>query len=85
MTIDLHGTVRLSRSLITLASAATVAVLAAGCLPSPADDRVPDRSATVTRPAAPEGTLPDPLRTALQGALDRTMTEYGVPGAAVGV
>jgi D-alanyl-D-alanine carboxypeptidase len=85
MTIDLHGTARLSRSLITVVFVATVAVLAAACSTSPADERVPARSATVTRPAAPEGTLPAPLRTALQGALDRTVTEYGVPGAAVGV
>lgn len=60
MTIDLHGTARLSRSLITVVFVATVAVLAAACSTSPADERVPARSATVTRPAAPEGTLPAP-------------------------
>ncbi len=44
---------------------------------------VPARA--VARPAAPTGELPTALRTRLQSALDQTMTQYGVPGAAVGV
>ncbi|UOQ59288.1 beta-lactamase family protein [Leucobacter rhizosphaerae] len=42
-------------------------------------------TATVTRPAAPEGELPEDLQGELQAALDEVMAEYGVPGAAAGV
>ncbi|MGZ0712276.1 serine hydrolase domain-containing protein (plasmid) [Coraliomargarita sp. W4R53] len=40
---------------------------------------------TVTRPAAPEGELPDGLQAHLQTVLEDKMAEYSVPGAAVGV
>ena len=39
----------------------------------------------VERPAAPEGELPAELQSQLQAALEQTMAEYGVPGAAAGV
>lgn len=38
-----------------------------------------------TRPSAPTGELPAALQTRLQSALDQTMQQYDVPGAAVGV
>lgn len=41
--------------------------------------------ATIQRPEAPEGELPTELQDQLQAALDKTMEEYGVPGAAAGV
>lgn len=42
-------------------------------------------SVSTTRSPAPAGALPAELRQQLQQALDATMTEYDVPGAAVGV
>jgi D-alanyl-D-alanine carboxypeptidase len=62
-----------------------IATLVGACTASPGEDPTSPPAPTVTRPAAPEGELPEELRTKLQSALDQTMTEYGVPGAAVGV
>ncbi|WP_053352962.1 serine hydrolase domain-containing protein [Leucobacter musarum] len=42
-------------------------------------------SAAVERPAAPEGELPTSLQQQLEAALEATMQQYGVPGAAAGV
>lgn len=72
---------------------AGVALLAAGgllltgCAAGSSGDTA---SATATpiaveRPAAPEGELPAELQSQLQAALEQTMAEYGVPGAAAGV
>ena len=69
---------------------ALVAALVSSCTTAPAGDPTATEPTTVpppavTRPPAPEGALPAALQTKLQAALDRTMKEYGVPGAAVGV
>ena len=42
-------------------------------------------TAAVSRPAAPEGQLPEALQAELQAALGSVMAEYDVPGAAAGV
>ena len=49
------------------------------------DTSEPEAGASIERPAAPEGDLPGELQAQLQSALEATMAEYGVPGAAVGV
>ncbi|MGN5239816.1 MULTISPECIES: serine hydrolase [unclassified Rhodococcus (in: high G+C Gram-positive bacteria)] len=85
MTIDLHYPPRISRPLMNFVSAMTIVVLSVACSTSPPAAHTDAPPASVTRPVAPEDSLADPLRTALQDALDRTVTEYGVPGAAVGV
>ncbi|MCS3844447.1 serine hydrolase [Microbacterium sp. AK031] len=67
-----------------VAAVAACLVAVAGCAPSPttAPGEAPPE---VLRPAAPEGELPEPLQSQLQAALDETMSEYEVPGAAAGV
>jgi D-alanyl-D-alanine carboxypeptidase len=77
-------------SLFSAAAASTALVLLlAGCAsPSPGEAGATASGTpapAATRPAAPEGELPAELRSALQGAVDQTMAEYAVPGAAVGV
>lgn len=71
------------------AALAVAALALSGCAPAPqaASDGAPqtEEGTTVTRPAAPEGKLPTELQTQLQEALEQTMAEYDVPGAAAGV
>jgi D-alanyl-D-alanine carboxypeptidase len=70
----------------TIALALLLAALAGACSTSATSGDFAETPApTVTRPPAPEGDLPEPLQVKLEAALDQTMTEYGVPGAAVGV
>lgn len=76
---------RASRPVAGLVVTLLVAALAGACSTSPISDPPTAPAPTVTRPAAPEGELPEALQTRLQTALDQTMGEYGVPGAAVGV
>jgi D-alanyl-D-alanine carboxypeptidase len=71
-----------------LSALISVAVLV-GCGSTPTQSPVPPSSprptATVTRPPAPSGELPPATRAKLESAVSATMTEYDVPGAAVGV
>lgn len=60
------------------------APLAVGA-PAPAQSPPPAPPPAVTRPAAPAGELPSTLQARLRQAMDATMAEYDVPGAAVGV
>ena len=75
------------RAAAGLASAALAAMILASCAANPAAGPATAAPAppAISRPAAPEGELPAELVSALQQTLDDTMTEYGVPGAAVGV
>ncbi|WP_223622216.1 serine hydrolase [Microbacterium sp. EST19A] len=70
-----------------LAALGVIVVALAGCTASPTPEAsTPAPAAPESlRPAAPEGELPDELQTELQQIVDQTMTEYVVPGAAVGV
>ncbi|MDP3952086.1 serine hydrolase [Microbacterium sp.] len=81
---------RVSRVVAGIASIGALALLAgfaAGCAATPTPDQTDTATAAPQpiRPAAPKGELSENLRTELQGVIDTTMTEYGVPGAAVGV
>ncbi|HEY5978591.1 MAG TPA: serine hydrolase domain-containing protein [Microlunatus sp.] len=76
---------RTSRPVATIALMVMIAALVGACTAASSGDPTTAPDPTVTRPAAPEGELPDALQRKLQGALDQTMTEYGVPGAAVRV
>lgn len=83
-----HNSRHFSRTARGLASVAVTIMLLAGCATAPATESTPTPTPTsraVSRPAAPEGALPADLASELQQTLDDTMTEYGVPGAAVGV
>ena len=89
MTIHVTGTRGIRRSVLGLAAATAAVVMLAGCSAPAADPtseptRTP-ATLTIERPAAPEGELSAELAAQLQKTLDDTMTEYGVPGAAVGV
>lgn len=76
---------RRPRALGIGAAVAVAAMLPAGCAAqAPAATPTASRPA-VERPAAPEGELPDALQGSLQQAVEQTIAEYGVPGAAVGV
>lgn len=76
-----------SSRLPALASFAALAVLLVGCAASSpgGGSTAPSAPATPTKSAAPSGALPAALESQLERALDATMTEYAVPGAAVGV
>lgn len=73
------------RRLLALASLAAVSAVLASCTATPPSASSPTPSGDLIIPAAPEGALPDATQAALRQALDDTMAEYGVPGAAVGV
>lgn len=77
---------RISLAIAGLASLAALVVVT-GCTSTAASDTTPPGASkpAAIRPAAPEGGLPDDLQTELQRIVDATMTEYGVPGSAVGV
>ncbi len=77
---------RIPLAIAGLASLAALLVVT-GCTSTGAPDTTPPGASTpaAIRPAAPEGELPDDLRAELQQIVDATMTEYGVPGSAVGV
>jgi D-alanyl-D-alanine carboxypeptidase len=77
--------VRASRTVAGLVVTLLLAALAGACSTSPTSDPPTAPAPTLRRPAAPEGELREALQTKLQTALDQTMKEYGVPGAAVGV
>ena len=62
-----------------------IAALVGVCSTASSGDSTDPPAPTVTRPPAPEAELPEALQGKLQTALDQTMKEYGVPGAAVGV
>jgi D-alanyl-D-alanine carboxypeptidase len=71
---------------IRLGAAAVAGVLGvAGCAGAPTAEPAPSATSGVDRPEAPKGDLSDALQSRLQAALDETMAEYGVPGAAAGV
>lgn len=75
-----------ARRLRRFSAAVLAALLLAGCAPSPPTAPSAQESASApTRPAAPEGALPESLRAELQTAVETTMAEYSVPGAAAGV
>lgn len=92
-----HTRVQRTRWFVGIAALAAGGLLLSGCAAPEADNAAESGSATqgsgsssaapiaVERPAAPEGKLPDTLQQQLQDALDETMAEYEVPGAAVGV
>ena len=73
------------RRILALASLAVVGALLAACTAAPAPESSSGPSGALIIPAAPEGALPDAAQAELQKALDDTVAEYGVPGAAVGV
>lgn len=73
------------RALGTGVTAVFAAMLLAGCAAQPPAAPPTASHPAVERPAAPEGALPDALQGELRQAVEQTMTEYGVPGAAVGV
>ncbi|MGX5694774.1 serine hydrolase domain-containing protein [Agromyces soli] len=84
---QIDGARRTSR-LTCLGVLAAGALLLAGCAPASLDEAMPAASATpiaIERPPAPEGELPEELQAGLQAALEQTMAEYDVPGAAAGV
>ncbi|MDQ0643460.1 serine hydrolase domain-containing protein [Microbacterium murale] len=56
-----------------------------GCTASPTTKPAVSETPGILRPSAPEGELSTTLQSQLQAALDDTMAEYDVPGAAVGV
>lgn len=69
-----------------LAALAAAGLLLSGCGSASPDEAPADTATTaVERPAAPEGELPDELQKRLQVALEQTMADYEVPGAAAGV
>ncbi len=83
------GRVRLT----SLAMLAAGGLLLSGCAAASPGDTMDDAAGgetstakpTIQRPKAPEGELPAELQQQLRAALDETMEEYGVPGAAAGV
>ena len=86
MTTRTHGTRRMPRTVLALATAAVTVALLAACSTTPAAAPTAEPAApTISRPDAPEGELPKDLVSELQQTLDDTMAEYNVPGAAVGV
>ena len=58
---------------------------AASATTEPPSESVSADASESLRPEAPQGELPEALQSQLLTALDETMTEYDVPGAAVGV
>lgn len=85
---------RWATGLTGLAMLAAGGLLLSGCAQASPDgttngadvaDNPETSTATIQRPEAPEGELPAELQDQLQAALDKTMEEYGVPGAAAGV
>lgn len=73
------------RRILALASLAVVGAVLAACTAAPPPESSPGPSGALIIPTAPEGALPDATQAELQKALDDTVAEYGVPGAAVGV
>lgn len=91
-TVQMHTSVSIrgSRWSIGIAALAAGDLLLGGCASTSSEDPSDAGAAagaaiTVERPAAPEGELPAELQSQLQAALERVMTEHGVPGAAAGV
>ncbi|WP_175284050.1 serine hydrolase domain-containing protein [Gordonia neofelifaecis] len=76
------GASRGARSVVLLVVAALSAALLVGCGTS-TEEAAP--TVSVSRPAAPTGALAPALQAKLRAALDVTMKQYEVPGAAVGV
>lgn len=85
-----------SRRAPTLATAVAVVVasglLLGGCSSPSSESGAIDAGSTaapisvdVSRPAAPDGELPEALQAKLQGALESVMAKFEVPGAAAGV
>jgi D-alanyl-D-alanine carboxypeptidase len=73
------------RSVAAAITVTAVAALAGCTTPTmPAESSPPPGGALII-PEAPEGMLADAVQTELQQALDDTVAEYEVPGAAVGV
>ncbi len=87
MTTPVGQTRSIRRRMVGITAAAVTVALLSSCAATPAarPTTEPTTAAPVIRPAAPEGGLPAELSAALQRTVDDTMTEYGVPGAAVGV
>lgn len=77
------------RRTLALAALAVAGAVLAGCTapasPESSPESSPGPSGALIIPSAPEGALPDAQQAELQKALDDTVAEYGVPGAAVGV
>ncbi|MFV0432776.1 MAG: serine hydrolase domain-containing protein [Leucobacter sp.] len=91
-----HNRARRPRWLSGIAALAAGALALCGCASPASDssnssdssDEAPQggtASVGIERPAAPEGELPKELQSRLQNALEKTMAEYDVPGAAAGV
>lgn len=74
---------RLAWGLVSIGALALVT----GCTSAATPEASGSASAApaVMRPEAPEGELPAELQSELQQIVDATMSEYGVPGSAVGV
>jgi D-alanyl-D-alanine carboxypeptidase len=73
------------RRLIALGAFVAVAAAVTACTAPSTPETSPSPSGALIIPAAPEGALPEETQAQLQQALDDTVAEYGVPGAAVGV
>ncbi|MCW2287129.1 serine hydrolase domain-containing protein [Leucobacter luti] len=81
-----------SRTRAGVAALAAVGVLFAGCTSGPGgayssrdQPETPATSDAIERPVAPSGELSEKLQDQLQAVLEKTMEQYGVPGAAAGV
>lgn len=84
MTIN-HAPVRAS-TLLGVTAISIAGLLLSGCAaPAPTGDAAGPSTPAVTRPAAPEGDLPEELQGQLQSALEQVMADYDVPGAVAGV
>ena len=80
-----HATMRAS-TVLGLSAITIAGLLLSGCAaPTTTDETAEPSTPAVTRPAAPDGDLPEELQGQLQGALEQVMAEYDVPGAAAGV
>jgi len=87
MTSQTAGPATTRRFLAGTAFLGTLMLALAGCAGSvDTGQSEPAPSATASlRSPAPEGDLPAELQSALQEVVDQTMSEYAVPGSAVGV
>lgn len=68
-----------------VAAIGVAALLLAGCAGTSAPDQNASTPSVDIRPQAPAGELSEELQSELQAVVDEAMTEYSVPGAAVGV
>jgi len=80
-----HAAMRAS-TVLGLSAITIAGLMLSGCAaPTTTDEPAAPSTPAVTRPAAPDGDLPEELQGQLQSALEQVMAEYDVPGAAAGV